>query len=191
MCRWSCGQAVHLTTPLLGSTPQHLVFLSCSMTLCLGYLHQQYFQRCFTLHSSTHIQGCNFSDNSHLIQNGNGVATVHIRETILGQTTTSSSQKWPPTSHNNRTRWQAHTCVSLASSPRHHQLVTAGLPELGVVTTCFEKVKYHLYLKHMPTFSAVRFQTVTVWPIFSKLDTMPLPIRPSPRNPILRGRDKH
>ena len=37
----------------------------------------------------------------------------------------------------------------------------------------------------MLTFSAVRFQTVTVWPIFSKLETMPLPMRPRPKNPIL------
>lgn len=44
------------------------------------------------------------------------------------------------------------------------------------------------YSTRLPTFSAVRFHTVTVWPIFSKLETMPLPIRPSPRNPILRGR---
>lgn len=93
--------------------------------------------------------------------------------------------------NNNRTRWQAYICVSLPSPPRHHRLVTPGLPELEVVATCLEKVKYHLYLKHMPTFSAVRFHTVTVWPIFSKLETMPLPIRPSPRNPILRGRHEH
>lgn len=35
------------------------------------------------------------------------------------------------------------------------------------------------------TFSAVRFHTVTTWPIFSKFETIPLPIRPSPRKPIL------
>lgn len=35
------------------------------------------------------------------------------------------------------------------------------------------------------TFSAVRFQTVTTCPIFNKLETTPLPISPSPRNPIL------
>lgn len=38
------------------------------------------------------------------------------------------------------------------------------------------------------TFSAVRFQTVTVCPIFSKLETMPLPMRPRPKNPILKER---
>lgn len=35
------------------------------------------------------------------------------------------------------------------------------------------------------TFSAVRFHTVTTWPIFSRLETIPLPISPRPRNPIL------
>lgn len=35
------------------------------------------------------------------------------------------------------------------------------------------------------TFSAVRFHTVTTWPIFSRLETIPLPISPRPKNPIL------
>ncbi len=35
------------------------------------------------------------------------------------------------------------------------------------------------------TFSAVRFHTVTTWPIFNRLETIPLPISPRPRNPIL------
>lgn len=38
------------------------------------------------------------------------------------------------------------------------------------------------------TFSAVRFHTVTTWPIFNRLETIPLPISPRPRNPILEAK---
>lgn len=65
-----------------------------------------------------------------------------------------------------------------------------GIPWSGLLLPSpLDRRLFYFLLEMELTFSAVRFQTVTVWPIFIKLETMPLPIRPRPRNPILRGEE--
>lgn len=63
---------------------------------------------------------------------------------------------------------------------------------------CAEKPTVDDLIAHPPslcvsgnngTFSAVRFHTVTTWPIFSRLETIPLPMSPRPRNPILEDQN--
>ena len=83
---------------------------------------------------------------------------------------------------------------SLASTPWHTErgAQIAGRLLSSVTPTPRPQVPSHPTQEAPPwtlTFSAVRFQTVTVWPIFSKLETMPLPMRPRPKNPILEKRD--